>query len=99
MDLGWSQIRIMIERLVPKPNYALWEITTDAELAEAMDKCRKLIPESVIPFLRQFKSTTDLVRYMRENRQHFVLSPERAKWEADVWEGLVDPEQIPFDKY
>jgi hypothetical protein len=95
-DQRASQLRVHLRRLdgVERFRELNWEIRLDKDMDAAIADVQRLIETRALPFLDKTKSTSDMIPLLRSGK--FSLSRLRANYDADVWEGKIDPTVQPW---
>ena len=99
-DPSWpySQIRVRIDAFRPRIPGKFQESMTCRSPQEALalaDEIWGLLVSKALPIIDAIHSTDDMIPIFRKG-PHTLKSRARANYDADVWEGKIDPQKQPF---
>ena len=99
-DLDWehSRIRANLPDLAGAPLDAyssrVYRFIDDADFVRNSAEIREALIKFGIPFLDSMNSTDEMIPVLRTGR--YSLGRPRSNYDADVWEGKIDPLIHPF---
>jgi hypothetical protein len=99
-DTRWplSQIRVRLDAFRPRVPGKFQEsmMCRSPQEAEALaDEIWCLLATKALPIIDAVHSTDDMIPIFRKG-PHTLKSRVRARYDADVWEGKIDPQITPF---
>lgn len=72
-----------------------WKLRTEGDARVAAGEIIESLEAHGLPWLKQVQDTSALVRRLRTGGEVY-RSEDRAEYDADVWEGKIDPVKQPF---
>ena len=99
-DPTWpaSQIRVRLSLFRPRVTGQFQPPLTCRSPEEALTIAKEiweLLVTKALPIIDAIHSTDDMIPLFRDS-PHTIKSRARANYDADVWEGKVDPQKTPF---